>query len=55
MPILLAVETLVIIHWESGLIILLETFAIWLGRRTLIVILVVPFPVALDIVYGTTI
>jgi hypothetical protein len=30
-PSLLAVETLVFIHWESGLMILLGTFAIWLG------------------------
>jgi hypothetical protein len=38
--------------------ILLGTFAIWLGGRTLIAILevlVVPFPVVLDIVDGTTI
>jgi hypothetical protein len=55
MPSLLAVETLVFIHWESGLMILLGTFAIWLGRGTLVAVMVVPFPVVLDIVYGTTI
>jgi hypothetical protein len=54
-PSLLAVETLVFIHWESGLMILLGTFAIWLGGRTLIAILVVHFPIVLDIVDGTTI
>jgi hypothetical protein len=57
-PSLLAVEILVFIHWESGLMILLGTFAIWLGGRTLIavlVVLVVPFSVVLDIVDGTTI
>jgi hypothetical protein len=35
--------------------ILLGTFAIWLGGRTLIVVLVVPFPIVLNIVYWTTI
>jgi hypothetical protein len=57
-PSLLAVETLVFIHWESGLMILLGTFAIWLRGRTLIAVLevlVVPFPVVLDIVDETTI
>jgi hypothetical protein len=52
------VETLIFIHWESGLMILLGTFVIWLGGRTLIVVLivlVVPFPIVLDIVDGTTI
>jgi hypothetical protein len=54
-PSLLAVETLVFIHWESGLMILLGTFAIWLGGRTLVAVLkvlVVPFLVVLDIVDG---
>jgi hypothetical protein len=55
MPSLLAVETLVFNHWESRLMILLGTFAIWLGRGTLVVVMVVPFPVVLDILYGTTI
>jgi hypothetical protein len=35
--------------------ILLGTFAIWLGGRTLVAVLVVSFPVVLDIVDETTI
>jgi hypothetical protein len=52
---LLEVETLVFIHWETRLMILLGTFSMWLGRGTLVAVMVVPFSVVLHIVYGTTI
>jgi hypothetical protein len=36
------------------MLILLGTFAMWLGRGTLVAIMVVPFPVVLHVVQRTT-